>query len=120
MGFIDKLKKYIRFRKQEQILNNADARNTEYIEHAINGKLVRQDVFIDGESVTESLDAKEKYVDAAALKERKNREEEVAKAEKQGRPLTKDQVIDLRKTEEQKRLETAQAVRLMQWQKGGR
>lgn len=49
--FRDKLRKKARFRKQEKILDDVPAHNTEYKEFYTNGHLTGTDILIDGESV---------------------------------------------------------------------
>ena len=113
MSLLDKLEKLFRFHKQNKILDKAEARTTEYKEHYINGDLVQTDILIDGESVAESLNAKKKYLDAASSDARKKREKIIAKAEKRHQPLSKGEIMVLRKEEEKKRLEAAKMVASM-------
>jgi len=118
MGFKSKLSKNSKFsqrqkffqRRHNEILNNTDA---EHVEHNViyeNGYLVQEDYYIDGESVTESLEAKKKYLDGASAKARKKREKDVAKAEDKGRPLNEEVVLGLRQEEEDARLAASKEI----------
>lgn len=111
MSLIETLKKKARFRAERKVLDNADAKDTEYTERYINGYLVEQDAYIDGESVKDSLEAKGKYIDAASKAEREKREKAVAKADRRGKPLSKEEVMALRAAEEKKRFEAQKRIK---------
>ncbi|MBQ7413710.1 MAG: hypothetical protein IJV07_05530 [Alphaproteobacteria bacterium] len=117
MSFLDRLKQMVRrheqmsrFREQNKILDKVDARTTEYTEYHENGQLLDRNVYIDGESVTNSLEAKEKYLAGASADARKKREKAVSKAESKNRPLSEEEVMSLRNAEEKKRFEAAKKI----------
>lgn len=51
------------------------------------------------------LELKEEFINEYSKEARENRERAVAQAEKENRPLSADEVMKLRKIEDQKRLE---------------
>ena len=124
MSFLDKLKQMARhheqmsrLREQRKILDKVDARTTEYREYYENGQLMEQNIYIDGEDVTRSLEAKEKYLDGASADARKKREKAVSKAEAKNRPLSEEDVMSMRAEEEKKRFEAAKKIADMKRQR---
>jgi len=113
MIFWDLLKKRKRFKKENEILSRIDG-CTEYCEDCINGVIVEQNVFINGESVKTSLEAKRKYIEAYAAKERLKRERAMIKLNKKGQRLNPDIVRKLCGAEEQKRFEGFKHIKEMQ------
>lgn len=95
MSFLDTLQKWARFYSEAKILKRVPQETT-YTEEKVNGELQNQDILIDGESVKESLSAKEAYILAATQKERKMRG-------KEAKNLSTDEVMKLREKEEKAR-----------------
>ena len=110
MGIFDFICKIIRFKKESDVIRRIKGK-AEYCERTLNDDVVEQDVIIDGESVKTSLNAKLKYIEAYAEKERLKREKEVAKADKKGKPLSVQEVKEMRDTEEKKRFEAFKHIR---------
>ena len=104
MFLADWISKLNRFRKEFLVLRRIDD-DTEYSEEVINGSLAEQNILIAGESVKTSLEAKRKYIEAYAEKERRKREKKVARANRKGKPLDAEAVKILRDAEYKKRFE---------------
>ena len=114
MYITDKIREFVHFIKEARVLRHVDAEKVEYYEDTINGVVAEQDILIDGESVKKSLEAKKKYIEAYAQKERIRREKKVKKGEKKGQPLGADAIKVLRDAEERKRFEGFCHIRELQ------
>ena len=110
MFIFEKIVEFIDFMKEARVLRRIDGK-AEYDVNSINGGIVEQNIFIDGESVKTSLRAKQKYIEAYTEKERLIRERAVAKAERKGNPLSGEAVKILRDTEDKKRFEAYRHIR---------
>lgn len=105
-------RKMLRFRSEKKILNRIKQATT-YVETEHNGDVVFQDILINKESVKTSLTAKKTYLAAAAQQETRRLNTMTVKAERAGKPLPAQEIMQIRRAMERKRFEANRHIKYL-------